>query len=120
MDREGRVFAGILDNSDIHLRDLQSGRSLRVLNVRGVDVTATDMHAITYAVFTPDGKTLATAGADRVIRFWDVQSGQLFHTHEGHADAVVFISFTPDGKRMASASTDGTVRIWDVTFAAAE
>jgi WD40 repeat protein len=39
-------------------------------------------------VWSPDGKTLATASWDKTVRLWQVSDGQLLHTLEGHTDAV--------------------------------
>ena len=38
----------------------------------------------------------------------------LFHTLEGHTDAVVSVRFNKAGTRVASGSSDGTVKVWDV------
>ncbi|WP_422930414.1 c-type cytochrome domain-containing protein [Singulisphaera sp. PoT] len=64
--------------------------------------------------FSPDSKTLAAAGADRAIRFWDVETGKELATIEDHADWIYEIAFSPDGKRLASASRDKTSKVFDV------
>jgi WD40 repeat protein len=63
--------------------------------------------------FSPDGKTLATAGRDSVVRLCDAKTGQNRVSFRGHERTVVSVAFSPDGKRLASASADRTVRIWD-------
>lgn len=63
--------------------------------------------------FSPDGRWVAVASWHRTILIWEVTTGRMVHTLEGHADAVVGVAFSPDGKRLASASFDHTVRIWD-------
>lgn len=68
-----------------------------------------------YAVaITADGKTIATAGYDKVIRLWDAASGKETKTLAGHNDAVFDLAFSPNGKFLASASGDRTVKLWDV------
>jgi WD40 repeat protein/serine/threonine protein kinase len=65
--------------------------------------------------FSPDGRRLATAGADGAVKVWDLATGQETLTLKGHASIVTGLAFSPDGHRLMSASADGTVRVWDAT-----
>jgi WD40 repeat protein len=64
--------------------------------------------------FSPDGKTLVTAGKDKTIRFWDLGTGKETRRLSGHQDGIPMVVFAPDGKTLASVSHDGTVRLWDL------
>src|SRR5262249_55269400 len=64
--------------------------------------------------FSPDGKRLATAGADKAVRLWDVESGKEAATWTGHTDRVTGLVFSPDGSTLVSAADDSTVLLWDV------
>ena len=50
--------------------------------------------------FSPDGKTLATTGADRGVRFWDVASGREDRRIDG-AGSGRALAFSPDGQTLA-------------------
>jgi RNA polymerase sigma factor (sigma-70 family) len=66
-------------------------------------------------VFSPDGKTVATASHDMTIRLWDVASGKELRQFRGHHGAVLTVAFSPDGKLLASGSQgDPMVRLWQV------
>jgi WD40 repeat protein len=69
--------------------------------------------SVTSAVFSPDGKRIASASGDRTVKIWDATTGKLLATLSGHSDSVISAVFSPDGKRIASASWDKTVKIWD-------
>ena len=64
--------------------------------------------------FSPDNKRIATAGADRTIRIFEVETGKLLSQIEDHADWIFAVAWSPDGKRLASASRDKTAKVFDV------
>ena len=46
---------------------------------------------ISSVAFAPDGKTLASAGWDRTVRFWDVETATLKNTLERHTNRVTAV-----------------------------
>ncbi len=70
--------------------------------------------AVDSVAYSPDGKLLATAGMDMVIRLWDVATGQQIKTFEGHKGWLVWVAFSPDGKRLVSGAFERSAKVWDV------
>ncbi|WP_459178365.1 WD40 repeat domain-containing protein, partial [Dulcicalothrix desertica] len=47
-----------------------------------------------------DGKTLASASADKTIKLWNISTGKLISTLSGHTSTVFSVAFSPDGKTL--------------------
>jgi WD40 repeat protein len=62
---------------------------------------------------SPDGRTLASGGADNAVRLWDLATCTPVAALERHTDRVLSLAFSPDGKLLASGSSDGTIVMWD-------
>jgi WD40 repeat protein len=61
--------------------------------------------------WSPDGRSLVSIAADRMIRLWQAKSGKLIQSPLEH-DAFIFgIAWSPDGRYLASGSFDKGVRV---------
>ena len=100
-----RLVTGSDDNTAI-VWDTTSGKAL--LTLRG--------HAgwVNEALYSPDGKTIATMSSDGTSKLWDAETGQELRTFEGHLKDVWDGAISPDGKLLATASSDGTARVWEL------
>ncbi|HEX6391667.1 MAG TPA: hypothetical protein VFZ89_19535, partial [Solirubrobacteraceae bacterium] len=62
---------------------------------------------------SPDGRLAATAGGNKTVRIWNVDSGRLVGQTRGYRDEVRAVSFTSNGTRLASAAHDGEIAVTD-------
>jgi WD40 repeat protein len=65
------------------------------------------------AVFSPDGKRVATTSHDRTARIWEAATGRPLFLLAGHNQGITTAVFSPDGRRLVTASRDKTARLWD-------
>lgn len=60
-----------------------------------------------------DGQWLATGGADRTAKRWNVASNLLEAVYEGHTNHVLSVTFDPLTPRLATSGADREVKVWD-------
>jgi RNA polymerase sigma factor (sigma-70 family) len=118
---DGRIVAALeqdnLEKKDtaVRLWDTATGKELCKIEAP----FAVQDGDIAPLVFSPHGKTLAGAPADKVIHLWDVATGKDLRSLKGHGGDhgghVQALAFSPDGKVLASGGMDRTVRLWEVT-----
>ena len=97
--------------------DLESGKSSFALEAGGGLAGV----VVLSVAFSPDGKRLATGSGSlfgienhKTAKIWDLESGKLSFTLEGHTSSVLSVAFSPDGKRLVTGSRDKTAKIWDL------
>jgi WD40 repeat protein len=64
--------------------------------------------------FAPDGKTLASAGADKVVRLWEVGTWKPKGVLKGHTDCVCALAFGRESRWLATGSFDHSAKLWDL------
>ena len=131
---DGRIFASI-SNAETNLWDVSTGQVLHTFeghtsnwNTSVFFTPFSDafkplppcctVGTFSPTSFSPDGRTFASVNGPE-INLWDVTTGQVLHTFEGHTGDVWRVSFSPDGQLLGSMSIDREersvrVHVWDV------
>jgi len=117
-----RIYSGgraeSVGPAEFNLWDAAGGRPLS-LKLNG----STDH--VSQAAFSADGKVLAAACSDKLVRVWNLETGEAFSL-EGHKRSVVHVAVSADGKRLASkdrtafergqsqSQRETEIKVWDL------
>jgi WD40 repeat protein len=66
------------------------------------------------ARFSPDGRCIATASEDNLVRLWNARIGEEMVPPLRHVTRIQSMLFSPDSAKLVISSTDRTVWVWDV------
>jgi WD40 repeat protein len=108
-------------SSNGELIAIAAGRE--VITVTPVDVSGSELaplqrlsHAsvVTTVAFSPQGHLLATGSDDRVVRLWNMATGEVDGKHLVHPARITRIAFNPTGTRLVVAC-DRDLFLWDVS-----
>jgi small GTP-binding protein len=103
---DGRLALSGSDDNTVRVWEVESGRSLRVLEGHSARVLS--------VAWSPDGRLALSGSADKTVRVWEVESGRSLRVLEGHSYSVLSVAWSPDGRLALSSSDDKTVRMWEV------
>ncbi len=88
-------------------------KSVLIWNNSGQQLARFQGHSdiVNSANFSPDGKKIVTASADKTARVWDTSGKQLLLL-SGHEKGLDYAGFSPDAKYILTTTYDGKSRIW--------
>jgi WD40 repeat protein len=104
--RDGRIMASA-SHETATVVDVATGHEIAGIRIN-------PSHGGAPCALSPDGKTLAAAGQDRMVRLFNAATGLELASLQGHTEYVYSVTFSPDGKTLASGSNDGSAILWEV------
>jgi WD40 repeat protein len=124
---DGKTLASRGGDNQIRLYEVATGKDLRQITVQAdnrgnpggavVVVNGRGFYGGTGLglVFSPDGKLLASPGANQTLRLWDVATGkEIRQIALPKQRGIGSFAFSPDGRVLATENTDQTVSLWEV------
>ncbi|MDY7009048.1 MAG: serine/threonine-protein kinase [Cyanobacteriota bacterium] len=89
-----------------YLKLSQLWKSVQIIQEHNVSINT--------VAISPHGFTLVTGSDDKIIRLWNLKTGQLLHKFLGHTAEVYAIAITADGRRIFSGGDDRTILAWNL------
>ncbi|HCS40264.1 MAG TPA: hypothetical protein DIW44_11865 [Anaerolineaceae bacterium] len=111
MTRDGSMLASNVSTAGIDpapavtLWDAAGGNVLRTFEL------TEPAHCID---FSPNG-TLLAMGVGSALQIWDVTSGNMLASLDGHAGQITALAFSTDGKLLATIGNDNQLFLWQVS-----
>ena len=106
----GRLLVSADTDGMVRFWDPEAGWEVRELKAHAKEIVG--------MTFSPDGKLLATIGADEKVRLWDVATKmkrfEFRTTFRDQARMLRRAAFSPDGQLFAWGSEGNSVTVWDL------
>ncbi|MBP7431305.1 MAG: protein kinase, partial [Candidatus Hydrogenedentes bacterium] len=109
ISKDGRWMAAGNSLGTLHVWDLAAGKRAWV---------SPQVHypSLRRVEFSADGRLLLTAGADKMARLWEVESGTCIRTFDGREGGISgAAALTPDGQWLVTGGNDRKACVWDTT-----
>jgi WD40 repeat protein len=97
---------GATEDGELKVFDATNGKLV-------VEVKSAHSDVVYGVSFSPDDKVLASCGADKFVKTFEVPTGKLLKTFEGHTHHVLDVGWKSDGKLLASCGADASIKVWD-------
>ncbi|GMY26832.1 transcriptional corepressor LEUNIG_HOMOLOG isoform X2 [Fagus crenata] len=108
-DGDGRdLFGALKRNPSEHAADTSKGFSFNE-----VDSMCESNSKVVCCHFSSDGKLLASAGHDKKVVLWNMETLQTESMPEEHTMIITDVRFRPNSTQLATSSFDTTVQLWD-------
>ncbi len=108
---DGKILASGGDHDpNIRLWDAATGKPIRSWPAHGKVGPRSCVFSV---AFSPDGRLLASGGSDSAARVWEVATGKLLFTLDGHMGGVSKVVFATDGRTLLTASENCTAFLWE-------
>ncbi|PRQ35937.1 putative transcription factor WD40-like family [Rosa chinensis] len=107
-DGDGRDLFGTLNRNPAH-----STEASKNFSFNEVSSICKSNSKVVCCHFSSDGKLLASAGHDKKVVVWNMETLQTESTPEDHSLIITDVRFRPNSTQLATSSFDTTVRLWD-------
>jgi WD40 repeat protein len=103
------VAAGYAESTQniLYIWDLHSQTSLHEIKEQPSRINS--------VAFSPDGSTLATAGAEGIVRLWNPLTGQVKRSIAAFTNDIEYVAFSPDGRKLIVRVTDQQPVTYDLS-----
>ena len=104
----GRYLASGSADTDIKIWNVETGECDLNLD--------RSFNKVMSIAFHPNGRMLAS-GDGKLIKLWDIKTGESIQTFPGHTDTVLDLVFDLERNTLISSSIDSTIKIWSIDTA---